>query len=279
MARVPDSCPAGWGANYVVVSGDTMWRIAINHGVDLSDLIAANPHITDPHWIFPGDVLCVPIPDIPGYFIVTDWSEYQDEPNTRWWRGYTFQVTMPIVVRALVAGTHAYSSAYRAYAGLYVGSHNGVMTSLLASKEIPGLGRGQILEIPPVTLTPGVWYGLAAGTTGSGGTYISNVERWDTQQMVWGEVFLHDWRPETDDGIQTFHWAIHGQPEDILNQTAYTTETGPFSGSAVDARPELGFISTGGNFLTIGWVREGGIWKPLVSTPENPWDVPKPTIE
>lgn len=283
MARVPDSCPAGWGANYVVVSGDTMWRIAINHGVNLSDLIAANPHITDPHWIYPGDVLCVPIPDVPSYFIVTDWVDYLDANNMRWWRGYTFQVTMPIVIRALVAGTHQYDASQKAYVGLYVGTHNGVMTRLLASKEIPGLGRGQILEIPTVTLTPGVWYGLAAGTEEGTVTYISNVCAWDVSPMIWGEVFLQDWRPETGNGIQCWHWGPegvqHGQPGDIVNKQSSTASSGTWTGNYVDARPELGFISTGGNFMTIGWVKESGIWKPLVPTPENPWDVPEPAIE
>ncbi|MDP2856362.1 MAG: LysM peptidoglycan-binding domain-containing protein [Bacillota bacterium] len=32
----------------------------VSHGVSLSALIAANPHITNPNLIFPGDVLCVP---------------------------------------------------------------------------------------------------------------------------------------------------------------------------------------------------------------------------
>jgi len=37
-----------------------MFFIAQRFGVSLSALIAANPHITNPNLIFPGDVLCVP---------------------------------------------------------------------------------------------------------------------------------------------------------------------------------------------------------------------------
>jgi len=37
-----------------------MFFIAQRLGVPLNTLIAANPHITNPNLIFPGDVLCVP---------------------------------------------------------------------------------------------------------------------------------------------------------------------------------------------------------------------------
>ncbi|MDN5364373.1 MAG: hypothetical protein PWQ91_1435, partial [Eubacteriales bacterium] len=58
--RVPASCPAGFEGRYTVQPGDTMFLIAQRFGVSLDDLIAANPHISDPNLIFPGDVLCVP---------------------------------------------------------------------------------------------------------------------------------------------------------------------------------------------------------------------------
>ncbi|MGI5823646.1 MAG: LysM peptidoglycan-binding domain-containing protein [Dethiobacteria bacterium] len=58
--RIPSSCPAGFRGRYTVVSGDTMFFIAQRFGISLSSLIAANPHITNPNMIFPGDVLCVP---------------------------------------------------------------------------------------------------------------------------------------------------------------------------------------------------------------------------
>jgi spore coat assembly protein SafA len=58
--RVPASCPKGFKCHYTVQKGDTMFDIAQRFGVSLQALIDANPHITDPNQIFPGDVLCVP---------------------------------------------------------------------------------------------------------------------------------------------------------------------------------------------------------------------------
>ncbi len=58
--RVPASCPAGFQGRYTVRAGDTMFLIAQRFGVSLNALIAANPHISNPAVIFPGDVLCVP---------------------------------------------------------------------------------------------------------------------------------------------------------------------------------------------------------------------------
>ena len=41
-------------------AGDTMFLIAQRFGVSLNALIAANPQISNPNLICPGDVLCVP---------------------------------------------------------------------------------------------------------------------------------------------------------------------------------------------------------------------------
>ena len=60
--RVPASCPPGFQGRYTVQPGDTMFFIAQRFGVSLQALINANPHITNPNLIFPGDVLCVPGP-------------------------------------------------------------------------------------------------------------------------------------------------------------------------------------------------------------------------
>ena len=59
IPRKPPVCPSG--NLYVVKSGDTMFLIAQRFGVSLSALIAANPQITDPNLIYPGDVLCIPV--------------------------------------------------------------------------------------------------------------------------------------------------------------------------------------------------------------------------
>ncbi len=61
--RKPDKCPKGFKGRYTVQQGDTMYFIAKRFSVPLNNLIVANPHISDPNWIFPGDVLCVPSVD------------------------------------------------------------------------------------------------------------------------------------------------------------------------------------------------------------------------
>ncbi len=58
--RVPAKCPKGFNARYTVQAGDSMYFIAKRVGITLQALIRANPHITNPAEIFPGDVLCVP---------------------------------------------------------------------------------------------------------------------------------------------------------------------------------------------------------------------------
>src|SRR5947199_8524101 len=45
---------------YIVQPGDTLSGIAERFGVSLSDLEAANPKITDPNAIFPGQVINIP---------------------------------------------------------------------------------------------------------------------------------------------------------------------------------------------------------------------------
>lgn len=49
-------------STYTVVSGDTMWKIANDHGVTLDALIAANPQIPDPSMIAVGQVVNIPTP-------------------------------------------------------------------------------------------------------------------------------------------------------------------------------------------------------------------------
>ena len=51
---------------YTVMSGDTMYKIAAQHGVSLDELLKANPGIVNPDLIFPGQVIEIPSPSIPG---------------------------------------------------------------------------------------------------------------------------------------------------------------------------------------------------------------------
>ena len=43
------------------MQGDTLFEIAQRFGVSLQALIAANPQITNPDLIFPGQVICIPV--------------------------------------------------------------------------------------------------------------------------------------------------------------------------------------------------------------------------
>ena len=54
---------AGQVVTHTVVKGDTMWKLAVRYEIGLSEIIAANPHIEDPHWIYPGNILYLPLND------------------------------------------------------------------------------------------------------------------------------------------------------------------------------------------------------------------------
>lgn len=48
---------------HTVVKGDSMWKIAVKYQVGLSEIIAANPQISNPALIYPGQILNVPLND------------------------------------------------------------------------------------------------------------------------------------------------------------------------------------------------------------------------
>jgi len=55
--------PAGTslsGSNYSVVSGDTLTKVASTHGTTVAAILAANPSITNPDLITPGQVIKLP---------------------------------------------------------------------------------------------------------------------------------------------------------------------------------------------------------------------------
>ncbi|MFZ5899556.1 MAG: LysM peptidoglycan-binding domain-containing protein [Bacillota bacterium] len=58
--RSPTTCPPGFQGRYEVQFGDTMFSIAQRFNISVDELIAANPQIPNPQFIFPFDVLCVP---------------------------------------------------------------------------------------------------------------------------------------------------------------------------------------------------------------------------
>lgn len=48
---------------HTVVSGDTMWKIAVKYEVGLSEITNANPQIVNPALIYPGQVIRIPTTD------------------------------------------------------------------------------------------------------------------------------------------------------------------------------------------------------------------------
>ena len=51
---------ASAATTHKVVSGDTMWKIANKYEVGLSEIKSANPQITNPNVIYPGQILTIP---------------------------------------------------------------------------------------------------------------------------------------------------------------------------------------------------------------------------
>ncbi|MDR0930278.1 MAG: SafA/ExsA family spore coat assembly protein [Clostridiales bacterium] len=47
-------------ATYTVVSGDSMWKIAVRYQIGLSEIIGANPQVANPALIYPDDKLTIP---------------------------------------------------------------------------------------------------------------------------------------------------------------------------------------------------------------------------
>lgn len=58
------SAPASAALSHRVVSGDTMWKIASRYQVGTRELIGANPQISNPDLIYPGQVLTIPQEDV-----------------------------------------------------------------------------------------------------------------------------------------------------------------------------------------------------------------------
>lgn len=48
------------GLRHTVVKGDTMWKLAVKYEVGTGEIIAANPQVSDPDLIYPGQRLNIP---------------------------------------------------------------------------------------------------------------------------------------------------------------------------------------------------------------------------
>ena len=54
---------ASAAVTHTVVSGDSMWKIAVKYEVGLDEIKRANPQIANPALIYPGQVLTIPTTD------------------------------------------------------------------------------------------------------------------------------------------------------------------------------------------------------------------------
>ena len=57
------STTASAASTHKVVSGDTMWKIAVRYQVGVSEIINANPQIANPDMIYPGQLINIPTLD------------------------------------------------------------------------------------------------------------------------------------------------------------------------------------------------------------------------
>ena len=48
------------GLSHTVVKGDTMWKLAVKYRIGTQEIIDANPQVSDPNLIYPGQVLSIP---------------------------------------------------------------------------------------------------------------------------------------------------------------------------------------------------------------------------
>lgn len=48
------------GLSHTVVRGDTMWKLAVKYQIGTQEMIAANPQVSNPNLIYPGQVLHIP---------------------------------------------------------------------------------------------------------------------------------------------------------------------------------------------------------------------------
>lgn len=50
-------------ASHTVASGDSLWKIAVKYQIGVSEIISANPQISNPNLIYPGQVINLPKTD------------------------------------------------------------------------------------------------------------------------------------------------------------------------------------------------------------------------
>lgn len=95
----PQTCPPGT-FRYTVQPGDSMWKIAQRFGVSLDALIRANPQISDPSLIYPGQIVCVP-GGTPSHGCPPGSFTYTVKPGDSMWSiAKKFGVSLDALIRA-----------------------------------------------------------------------------------------------------------------------------------------------------------------------------------
>jgi LysM repeat protein len=152
--RIPKSCPEGFEGGYTVVKGDTMFLIAKRLGIPLEELIEANPHITNPHRIYPGDVLCIPFQMVfPCCVIMGASHPYPPLPLDAWGVALTRLIEMETQQTVSILAV-----------GLDSPSKYGSFDTYEGFVEIPNIG-GFGFPLYPTPETPSTWAGtLTIGT-------------------------------------------------------------------------------------------------------------------
>ncbi|SFE22648.1 spore coat assembly protein SafA [Thermoanaerobacter thermohydrosulfuricus] len=85
---------------YTVQPGDTMWSIANMFGISLDCLIRANPQISDPNLIYPGQQICIPF-YCPPVSPETCKTIYTVKPgDTMWSIANMFGISLDCLIRA-----------------------------------------------------------------------------------------------------------------------------------------------------------------------------------
>ena len=64
-----------YGSTYVVQWGDTFAKIAAWHGISYSNLLAANPQVYNPSWIYAGQVLNIPTYSYTPVYHTVQWGQ------------------------------------------------------------------------------------------------------------------------------------------------------------------------------------------------------------
>lgn len=63
--RLPPPPPFCSGILHTVAPGETLFILSTRFGTPLATIVAANPQITNPNLIFPGQRICIPLPPAP----------------------------------------------------------------------------------------------------------------------------------------------------------------------------------------------------------------------